>query len=206
MTHFLLSFLSILFMPLISIAYTPKEGNLNVLLAPFFYKTYFKDTANAIKSPWRGDAAFVLNGDISDRGALEIGIFRLNKNYFREQSSLYVAEATELLHITMGYRRWIIPDLSWSVAISSGYSMGEVKIVHNDFPYGSKPDTSATDTTEYGLELSAQYELLSWPQSSMVLDTRYSLSVTAKPNEKADHWGVLLGYRFFIQGKQVVKR
>lgn len=206
---FLLSF-NCLFVTLVFVtfevaAYAPKEGNVNALFGPYIYKTHFKSTDTAVNSPVLANLGVIINGDISHRGALEIAIFHLNKNYYREQVSQYIAEQTELLHITMGYRRWLNPHFSISAAFFSAYSMGEVKVLHNDFPIDKTIDTSARDTTEYGFDLSAQAELWQKDRLSLILDTRYSLSATAKPNEKSDHYGFMLGLKYFIQSKQVAK-
>ena len=130
----------------------------------------------------------------------------MNKQYFRNLGSQYQGEETEEIHITMGYRYWVFPSFSIGLAFSSAYSMGDVRELHNDFRPATTIDTSASDRVEYGFDLSLQTELYSWDRFAVTLDGIYSLSVTGKPNEKADHYGALIGLRYFIQEKQVTEK
>jgi len=113
-----------------------------------------------------------------------------------------VTEQTQLMHITMGYKRWLNERFAVSLAFFSSYSMGDPKIVHNDFAPGDEPTTSARDTTEYGFDLALQSELWQKDRIALILDSRYSRSLTNKPSESADHYGFLLGIRYFVQDKQ----
>lgn len=143
----------------------------------------------------------VVNGDVNTKGSLEIALFFLNKTYYREEAGKFIAEQTALTHFTMGYRRWFTDSFSSSLSFSSGYSMGTPRIVHSDFPIGSEIDTSAGDTVEYGFDLSLQKEILKQPAYVVVLDARYSMSVTNKKNENSDQFGILLGFRYSVQEK-----
>ena len=80
--------------------------------------------------------------------------------------------------------------------------MGDPTILHNDFTPGNEIDTSATDTTEYGFDFSLQTELWQNDLNSVILDLRYSRSVTNKSSEDADHYGILIGYRYLLQEKK----
>ena len=79
--------------------------------------------------------------------------------------------------------------------------MGSPRIIHSDFPVGSEIDTSAKDTVEYGFDLSLQKELFKQPAYVVVIDARYSMSVTNKGNENSDQFGILLGFRYTVQEK-----
>ncbi len=187
-------------------AYSPKEGNVLGSLGFILHRTNFETSHSGARAPWSGGIALVANGDVSDVGQLEVGLFHINKQYFRDVAAMYVGEVTEALHITMGYRRWVTSTFSVALAFSSAYSMGDVRELHNDFTPSPGIDTSARDSVEYGIDLSLQTELYSWPRYAIVLDGIYSLSVTGKPNEKADHYGAMIGLRYFIQEKQVVDK
>lgn len=187
-------------------AYSPKEGNVLGSIGFFAHRTNFWTSHTGARAPWTGGIALVANGDVSDAGQLEIGVFHMNKQYFRDIGAVYMGEETEEIHVTMGYRRWITPQFSVALSFSSAYSMGDVRELHNDFAPAPAIDTSARDSVEYGFDLSVQYELFSWQRSAIILDGIYSLSVTGKPGEKADHYGALIGYRYFIQEKQVVEK
>jgi hypothetical protein len=188
-------------------AYSPKEGNVLASLGFILHRTNFYGSHTGAKAPYSGGIALVVNGDVSDFGQLEVGLFHMNKQYFRDIGSRYVGQETEEIHITMGYRQWITPSFSAALAFSSAYSMGYVRELHNDYAPLPGIDTSASDSVEYGFDLSLQAELFSWGQrSAITMDAIYSLSVTGKPNEKADHYGLMISYRYFIQEKQVVDK
>jgi hypothetical protein len=183
-------------------SYVLKEGNVTGIVGPFVYRTNFTDTDTGAKSPFLGDVALIVQGDISDHSALEIGLFHMHKLYFRQASGLSIVEATQLFHVTMGYRYFFNPYFSFATAFYSAYSMADPSIVHNDFPAGSELDTSARDNTEYGFDFSFQTELLHRDNSALIADVRYALSVTNKVAEKGDHYGLFLGWKFLIQEKQ----
>lgn len=189
-----------------SLAYTPEEGNVTATFGPYWYQTNFKGLSGHATSPILGGVGLIANGDISDRGALEIAMFYMNKEYFRDQGVDFLAEQTQLIHITMGYRRWLSPYLSTSLAFFSAYGIGEPRVVDSDIAPGHEIDTSARDVTEYGMELSLQSEIWTQDKMAVVLDARYSYSLTAKSSEHSDHYGLFVGFRYFIQKKQVTEK
>lgn len=186
----------------VSYSYTPKEGNITANLGTFIHKTNFKGSITGASSNTRGGLGLLVNGDINEKGALEIGMFHMNKIFFREENGQFVAEETDLVHITMGYRRYFGSLLSASLAIYSSYSLGDPRLVHADFPEGAEIDTSAKDITEYGLDIALQYELWQQDQFSTVVDLRYAHSVTNKFNETSDHYGAFLALRYLAQEKE----
>jgi hypothetical protein len=198
--------LSMLVTPHAVLAYSPKEGNVSATLGWLVHRTNFQNSGTGASAPYQGDFALVVNGDITDRGQLEIGMYHLNKQYYRDLSSVYVGEETELIEITMGYRQWFTSWLSLGVGFSSAYSMGYPRIIHNDFAPSPAIDTSARDTTEYGFHFSLQSDVYTLDRFTLALTGLYSLSVTGKPNEKADHYGAMIGLRYFIQEKMVVPK
>lgn len=179
-------------------AYTPKEGNVTATLGPFVHKTDFEGSPH---SPLLGGVGLIANGDINDKGSLEIAMIHFNKAYFRDQGGLNIAEQTELIHITMGYRRWFNPYLSGSLAFTTGYAMGDPQMIRSDFPSGQEIPTSARDPVEYGVDLSIQTDLFNKNDVSLILDTRYNLSLTKKSSEHSDGYGALLALRFMVQEK-----
>lgn len=183
-------------------AYSPKEGNVTATLGSFFYRTHFPGSAPGVKSPLFGDFSFIANGDISDHGALEVTMFHMQKLFVREQGGSYLAEQTELIHITMGYRRWLNSFFSVSIAFFSSYAMGDPRVIHNNLPSGSELTTSAHDITEYGFDFSLQTEVWKNQFYSILVDTRYSRSVTAKVNENSDHYGALIALKYVVQEKE----
>lgn len=182
-----------------ALAYIAKDGNVTASLGPFIYKTNFNDTDAGAKSPLLSDFGILVGGDISGKSSLEIGLFHLNKLFFREKDAFSIVEESQVMHISMGYRRWLSPYVSILGGFYSAYPMDEPRIVQNNFIPGTEVDTSARDLTEYGFDLSVQSEL--WHDSfiSIIADARYSLSITSMPDEKADHYGVMLAIRYLVQ-------
>jgi hypothetical protein len=190
------------FISLQGLAYKSVEGNVTALLGPFFYKTNFNTSSSGANSPFLGDPGIILNGDINSNGSLEVAIFHLNKVYVRKQESQYLVEQTELLQISMGYRRWLSSTWSVSLGLFSAYSMGDPTIVHNDFSTGTDIQTSAFETTTYGIDLSIQKELWIRDNNSLVIDARYSWAFAKRGHEYGDHYGLLLGIKHLVQEKQ----
>lgn len=182
-------------------AYTPQEGNVTATLGTFIYKTNFNGSDTGATSPNLAGLALVALGDINSIGSLEIALFDLHKIYFRDQLGKYIGVEKEVIHITMGYRYWINPYFSSSLSFYSSYSLGDTQIIHSDFLPGTEIDTSANDTTEYGFDLAVQGDLWSNEKWAVISEARYSLSVTSKKSEQADHYGIMLGLRYQIQEK-----
>ena len=187
-------------------AYTPKEGNVSAILGLTKFRTNFGGSSTGASAPFYTGLGLVAVGDVNDHGSLEIGTFYTDKMYIRETGGKYIAEVTQLVHITLGYRHWINSMFSTSMSFFSAYPIGDPEIVHSDFPQNSQIDTSARDSTEYGFDLAFQGELWSNDKLALVWDGRFSKSVTPKNNEYADHYGILVGLRYFIQEKQHVLR
>ncbi len=186
----------------LSWGYTPKEGNVNASIGPLIYKTNFRGSDSGIQSPTLTGTGLLVNGDINEKGALEIGMFHMNKYFFREKDGKYIAEKTQLIHITMGYRRFLSSLFSASMTLFSSYSLGDPYKVHNEFPPDVDVDTSARDVTEYGFDFSVQYEMWSHDRFAAVTDLRYSYSLTPKSHERSDHYGAFITLRYFVQDKE----
>lgn len=195
-------FFFIFFFTMTTWPYTPKEGNITANIGPFIYKTNFRGSDSGIQSRVLSGTGVLVNGDINQNGALEIGLFYMDKYFFREKDGLYKAENTDLIHITMGYRRFISSLLSVSLSLYSSYSLGDPHISANEFPPDQDVDTSARDITEYGLDIAAQYELWSLDRFAIVTDLRYAYSLTNKLSERSDHYGAFITLRYFVQDKE----
>ncbi len=185
----------------IASAYQPKEGNVQATLGPMILKTPFRNSESGSISPVRFGEALIANGDISNHGSLEIAMIHMNKIFLREQGPFVFSEEREMMYITMGYRHWLSEYLSAAMALFSTYAIGSPSTRHNDFPAGQEPTTSASDNTEYGLDMSLQAELWHQDPFTVLVDGRYSLSVTNKSHESGDHYGLIIGVRYFIQDK-----
>lgn len=184
-----------------SYAYIPKEGNVTASYGLFLYKTNFNGSDQLPQSPVLGDVGFMTNGDLTDKGSLEIGLFHMNKIFYRNLNTSYLAEKTELIHITLGYRGWLTEKSSWGLSFYGAYSIGEHQVLHSESNIDLLIDTSARDTVEYGLDFSFQQELWTKEKESVLADLRYSYSISNKENEKGDHYALFLAYRYTVQEK-----
>lgn len=194
-------FIAASFCPFAAHAHPPKEGTIMATLGPYIYRTNYSGTVDELESPIMSGAGLLVEGDVDRNGGLEVGAFYLHKDYFRSQDGHLLQETTKIMYITMGYRHWLTRRVSGAAAFYSSYTMGDYRVVHNDFPPGTAVDTSARDTTDYGFDFSLQYEFLVWNKLHFVLDGRYSLMVTPKYHEDGDHYGALIGVKYLVQEK-----
>lgn len=182
-------------------AHPPKVGTIMATMGPYIYRTSFDSRVNGVDSPIMAGAGLIVEGDVDKNGGLEIGAFYLHKDYFRRQDGGVLQQTNKIMYITMGYRHWLTHRFSGAAALYSSYTMGDFRTVHTDFPSGSDVDTSAHDTTDYGFDFSLQYEFLTIDRLHFVFDARYSLNVTPKYHEEADHYGALVGVKYMVQEK-----
>jgi hypothetical protein len=180
-----------------SFAYTPKEGNLAIILGPTFYKTDFGGANPAFNQAYATGLGLIAVGDLNEHGGLEFSVFTLNKTFLRaDEAGNYIAQKAEMLDITMGWRQWIDEMFSASISFFSAYPMGTPETIYSNIPFGEFVNTSASDKVEYGFEFAGQAELLHWEQFAFVTDVRYSWSVTPKEEEHGDHYGIMFGLRY----------
>lgn len=193
-------FLILLMLTEKTFAYIPREGQVTATLGPYFSRTdYHGDDAAANPSSYHSGVGLVAVGDINSRSSLEIALLYAPVLYIRSQDSLYLTEKTQMMHITMGWRYWFNPYFSGSLSFFSAYSMGNSTITYTALPPGQTLNTSATDVTEYGFDFALQGDLWHNEKFAVILETRYSLSVTNKRAESGNQYGALLGLRYLIQ-------
>jgi hypothetical protein len=190
-----------------SLAYSPQEGKITATLGPYINTTNFSGSDTVPRPGYLGGYSIVAVGDISSSGSLEIAMIYLPSMLFvRDEGGKYQVENTQVMHITMGYRWWLNPYFSTSLAFYSAYSIGDPNIVHSDFVPTNTIDTSARDTTEYGFDWAVQGELWSNDRWAAIAEGRYSLSVTSKKNEHSDQYGIMIGARYLVQEDKVVEK
>jgi hypothetical protein len=186
-------------------AYVPKEGNISALLGPFVFKSDIGTISSNVNSPTLTGLGLIVLGDINDHGSLEIAQFFMPKIFYCQQNGSTVAEKMQLVHITMGYRRVLSPVFSISMALFSSYPMADKEIYYTRLRGSDLLDTSAKNNVNYGLDFSTQADLWMRGRYSVVVDTRYSWLLTAKGNEKSNHYGVLIGLKYLIQSKRPIQ-
>ncbi|MGE0526024.1 MAG: hypothetical protein AB7G93_04330 [Bdellovibrionales bacterium] len=180
--------------------HVPADGDIHATLGPFAFTN--DDRKHEIKSPLIGAAALIVEADLDHNGGPEMAIFYLNQLFSMEREGRVIAERVQRIYITLGYRHWLTPSLSGAAAFFSSYYMGDPELVRSDYGTEPAPKTSASDPTEYGFDFSIQYEPWRRERWSAVIDGRYSLSVTAKEGEESNHFGVLVGVKYFVQGHE----
>ena len=194
-------FVIILMTHVMAFSYVAEEGNITASLGPYVFKTNYEGAHTGAHSPYMPGIGLIVNGDVSDRGSLEIAMFHLNKRFLRKDGQRYIIEKSQVIHITMGYKWWLSRYLSTSLALFSAYPMGSIRTLHNSFPTGTEIPTSARDTTEYGFDFAVQSQIWSGSQYDVVGEIRYSLSVTSREHENSDHYGGFIGLRYLLQEK-----
>ncbi|MEZ0393186.1 MAG: hypothetical protein ACAH59_13275 [Pseudobdellovibrionaceae bacterium] len=183
-------------------AYVPKEGNVTAAVGPYLHQNDFQSAGSRLEVPVLGGFALIAQGDVNDRGSLDLGFFYLQKDFYRDQGSQFLAEKTDMLLVTMGYRWWLSERFSTAFAFFSSYTMGEPEVMYRTVTPGESFDTSATDITEYGLQFSLQAELWTQDQFALILDGRYSYFLTLKENEHGNDYGALIALRYLVQEKK----
>lgn len=181
-------------------AYTPQRGNVHTILGPYIFKTnYDSEGADTAYNP--DGLYWVILGDVSDRGSLEITTIFMNKMFYRRDSGYVIAERAQVVHVSAGYRRWINSYLSASMSLYTSYPLGDSEKVYNTFPVGQEVPTYAQENAETGLDFGLQGELWSRGRYALVLETRYSWALTKKHDEFSDQYAASLGIRYFFQGQ-----
>jgi hypothetical protein len=148
-----------------------------------------------------GGVGLIAEGDTGKLGGIEIGLIYMQQLFSIAQDQRVVVERGKRMYITMGYRAWFTPRVSGAMAFFSNYTMSEAFTIRDDFAPNPAPATSAQTLTKYGVDFSLQYEPYRQDRFSVVIDTRYSLSVTSKPGEDENFYAFLVGLKYYVQGK-----
>lgn len=198
-----LSLIILLAFPELAFSYVPERGNVTATLGPYIFRTNYEGASEEnLNSPRMGGVSLTALGDVSDHGSLEVLMLYMNKIYFRTENAKSIAEKIQLMHITMGYRYWISNYLSASFGLYTSYPMGDSQVIRTDFTQSEDFSTTAGEKSESGLDIAVQVELWSKERFAIVMEGRYSYSLTKKANEFADHYGGSIGLRYFIQSSE----
>ncbi|WP_413943203.1 hypothetical protein [Bdellovibrio sp. HCB-162] len=181
-------------------AYSPQRGNVHTILAPYIFKTNY-DGEGARTSYDSGGLYWVILGDVNDRGSFEITTIFMNKIFYRRDSGYTVAEKSQVVHVSAGYRRWFKPWLSGSMSLYTSYPLGDAEKIFNTFPQGNAVATYAEENAETGLDFGLQTELWNRGRYALVAEGRYSWALTKKHDEFSDQYGIAIGIRYFFQGQ-----
>jgi hypothetical protein len=180
-------------------AHEPADGAIYGSTGPFMLRA---DPRNhEFNAPYLGGYGLIAEGDLGPRGGIEISAFYFKQLYSLQQNGLEVEEKAPRIYITSGYRYWPVTWASVALAFFSSYSIGTGEVVRDDFPPGQTPLTSAHVITAYGFDGSVQFEPWHQDRYAAIIDLRYSYSVTARPGEDSNFYGVLVGLKYFVQSQ-----
>lgn len=178
-----------------------EEGKIHATIGPYLFQTHRLATSKG-SDPIMSGFTLIAEGDVDYNGGIEISISYLQKIYPREVGDKVNIEKNKKIYVNTGYRHWFNKKYSAGLSFFSAYSMGGTRVVRSDFPLSSRPPSSAKDPAEYGFEFSLQYEPIQVGKFFLVVDGRYSHSVTSKDNEDGNHYGLILGLKYFIEGSK----
>lgn len=183
-------------------AHQAADGDIHASLGAMTYMGHAIHTG--YREPIFMGPGLTAEADIDRRGGLEIGMFYLQNPFAVEQDGHLLVQQLKRMYVSTGYRHWFKPEFSLALGFSSSYAMGEGRVLRNDFPGDSHPQTSAQDVTEYGVDLSVQYEPFRRGRYALVVDGRYGLSLTPKPGEDSNHFGAFLALKYFVQSRSKI--
>lgn len=176
----------------------PKDGDIWATLGGITTRT-----ATPRHAAIQLDPGLTVEADVYEKGGLEISMFYLRNAFYLRQDNHVAAEFTKRIYISTGYRHWFSEKFSGAIALASSYTMGNYKVLEDDFPNANRPGTSARDSAEYGVDLSLQHEPWHSGRFALVVEGRLGVNVTPKRKEDASHVGVYIALKYFVQSRQV---
>lgn len=180
--------------------HAPQEGKIFASFGPLLHQVSSSHVQDSESSPASTDFGLLGEGDISERGGVEVGIFYGTKTYQRSYGNTHLSERVNKLSVPVGYRYWLNPEFSALIAFDASYTMGVPQVIFDNSPLGSDP-TSARSISEYGVDFSAQWEAWSHDRFAIIVDGRYFYSITSKSNEDANQYSLMIALKYLIQEK-----
>lgn len=182
-------------------AYQPEEGNIHYLIGPILYKSLYRPTTHEPSVPWRGDFGFQVQGDFNKRNSLEVSMYHLTRDFYRQDDGKFTAETIEMMRMGLGYRRWLHSQWNLGLLLSTTYAMDEPEETYRS-PQQNNLSTSASDISEFGLMTSIQFMPWSEDQNSLVIDIAYEKNLTPRPGESSEYFQFFVAFRRFVQSKK----
>ncbi len=184
-------------------AYQPKSGSIAATFGTYIYRANFNAPAES-NNPVLAGNALIVNGDVSNSGSLELGMYYGHHLYSRREDNLMIIEKVKRLHFTMGYKWWLARPYSLSLTFFSTYSIGDPTLEYSNL---SATDTyfptSAQKPVQYGFDVSLQYDIWEKDKFAVISQARFAYPTTRESNEKSDQYGIVLGIRYQLQGTPV---
>ena len=178
-------------------AHEPADGSIWASIGPYGLRGHPRN--HGFNPSVLGGFGIVAEGDLDHHGGIEISAFYLNQIFSLQQNGLQIEEKGKRIYIVSGYRWWPYKDFSAGLGFFSSYSIGSGEIVRNDFVGVEPPETSAHVITAYGFDGSVQWEPWRKDRYSAVIDLRYSYSVTSRPGEDSNFYGMMVALKYYLQ-------
>lgn len=158
----------------------------------------FIDSPAPIQTPTTFGAGITGEIDVGGRGGLEVGMFYYDGQYAVNRADLWLVERSTHIYIPIGYRYWLSNKLSFATSFYASFRIGKWTEIYRDPGITSDAVTSAQDITEYGFDFSISTDLYMGDKYTLVLDSRYLLPTTDKPDENSRAYVFLLGVKYRV--------
>lgn len=184
------------FLTLSSHAHEPIAGQGRMSFGPLTSRFIYSPTP--VPSPTFIGLGFLGEIDISKTSGIEVGMFYFESEYSVESSERWLAERAQRIYIPIGYRFWFSSKVSLAASFYAAYRIGKWTEVYRSPGISISAVTSAQDITEYGFDFSVQTDLYTTDNYILILDSRFTLPTTDKPDENSRSYMFLLGWKFRV--------
>ncbi len=158
----------------------------------------FVDSPAPVKTPTTFGAGITGELDTGGRGGIEVSMFYYDGQYAVSKADLWLVERSTHLYIPIGYRYWLSSKFSFAMSFYASFRIGQFEEIYRDPGITVDAVTSAQDIAEYGFDFSISTDLYTGDKYTLVLDSRYLLPTTDKPDENSRAYVFLLGVKYRI--------
>jgi hypothetical protein len=190
------TFIIIITQSSLGLTHEPHEGKILGTLGPYINQTQTDYTQGTYAPPQLG-FGILAEGDLGLHGGLEIDLFYYQKIYQRVFANGVVVSKVGRLEVPIGYRYWLNSHFSGALTFSNAIAVGSPEIVTSNV--SGDQSTSANSLSDYGFNLSVQWEFWSNDTFALLIDGRYTYSISTNPGEDANEFGGLLGLKYTVQ-------
>jgi hypothetical protein len=198
------SFLLLLFLTLSFCceAHIAETGKVYTSFGPAIFQTHSIQTQNWL-SPHVG-GGIQAEADVDPYGGPIAEFYYYPKYYERVVGGGLTVSTVNKLDIALGYRYWFAPIFAVQLAVTSSYSNGPSQIISSTS--AGDQNTLASKTADFGMTIGIQVEPLSVEQFSLIVDARYTQSLSANPGEDANQFMGFLGLKFVTYQRQQAEK
>ncbi len=156
------------------------------------------DSPSPIKTPTFIGAGVIGELDFSDYSGIEIAIFYFESQFAVDHGGYWLVERAHRIYIPIGYRYWFSKYVSLATSFYATYRIGKWEDVYRSPGLTSEIVTSAQDIAEYGFDFSVQTDLFTNDKFALILDSRFLLPTTDKPDENSRAYMFFLGLKYRV--------